>query len=41
MLTAARQRGSNLLLDVPPDAHGVIPKDSVRALIGLRRATGI
>jgi alpha-L-fucosidase len=41
MLTAARERGANLLLDVPPDAHGVIPEDSVRTLMSLRRAAGI
>ncbi len=31
------QRGVNLLLDVPPDKHGVIPKDNVEALKRLRR----
>ena len=29
---AGRKRGVNLLLDVPPDQHGVIPEEHVRAL---------
>lgn len=33
----ARQRGVNLLLDVPPDKHGLIPSESVEALKRLRR----
>ncbi|HEX9190233.1 MAG TPA: alpha-L-fucosidase [Vicinamibacteria bacterium] len=33
----ARARGTNLLLDVPPDRHGRIPEASVQALMRLRR----
>jgi alpha-L-fucosidase len=32
-----RARGTNLLLDVPPDRHGRIPEASVQALMRLRR----
>ncbi|MBP8131450.1 MAG: alpha-L-fucosidase [Candidatus Hydrogenedentes bacterium] len=38
---AARKFGVNLLLDVPPDRRGVIPKESVDALTRLRRNAGI
>jgi len=34
---ACRARGVNLLLDVPPDKHGVIPDPTVRALERLRK----
>jgi alpha-L-fucosidase len=34
---ACRSRGTNLLLDVPPDRHGRIPEASVQALLRLRR----
>ncbi len=37
MYLTARSRGTNLLLDVPPDRHGVIPASSVAALMRLRR----
>ncbi|MBN2325781.1 MAG: alpha-L-fucosidase [Candidatus Omnitrophica bacterium] len=33
----AKNRGVNLLLDVPPDRHGVMPRESVEALKRLRR----
>lgn len=36
-----RRRGANLLLDVPPDRHGVIPEMHVKALARLRRNAGI
>ncbi len=32
MFLICRSRGANLLLDVPPDRHGLIPKSSVEAL---------
>ena len=32
MLQLCRARGANLLLDVPPDRHGLIPEASVQAL---------
>lgn len=35
---ACQKRGVNLLLDVPPDRHGVIPPEHVQALMGLRKA---
>ncbi|MDX9974144.1 MAG: alpha-L-fucosidase [FCB group bacterium] len=35
-----RERGVNLLLDVPPDKHGVIPEESVQALMRLRKNIG-
>ena len=34
---ACRAGGVNLLLDVPPDKHGVIPAESVAALVRLRK----
>lgn len=34
---ASRSRGVNLLLDVPPDKHGLIPKQTVDALQRLRK----
>ena len=34
---ACRAGGANLLLDVPPDRHGLIPDESVAALIRLRK----
>lgn len=37
MYSLARTRGANLLLDVGPDRHGVIPQDQVDALMRLRR----
>lgn len=36
MYLVTRARGANLLLDVPPDWHGLIPQDSVDALLRLR-----
>lgn len=36
-----RKRGANLLLDVPPDKHGVIPDQYVKALLDLKRVAGI
>ena len=37
MRLIARERKANLLLDVPPDKHGVIPKMHVNALMRLRK----
>ena len=37
LLVECRKRGANLLLDVPPDKHGLIPDASVRALERLRK----
>ncbi len=34
---ACRQRGVNLLLNVPPDKHGLIPDEYVQALMRLRK----
>jgi alpha-L-fucosidase len=34
---ASRRRGANLLLDVPPDKHGVIPQEAVAALARLAK----
>jgi len=34
---ACRTGGANLLLDVPPDRHGVIPEETVAALVRLRK----
>jgi len=36
-----RARGVNFLLDVPPDTHGVIPEESVKALMQLKKEAGI
>jgi alpha-L-fucosidase len=36
-----RDRGVNLLLDVPPDKHGVIPEQSIKALNNLRKNAGL
>lgn len=33
----ARQRSVNLLLDVPPDKHGLIPRESIESLQRLRK----
>jgi alpha-L-fucosidase len=41
LLQVCRARGTNLLLDVPPDRHGVIPEASVEALMRLRRHAGL
>ena len=41
MLQLCRTRGTNLLLDVPPDRHGRIPEASVQALLRLRRNAGL
>lgn len=38
---ACKDRGVNLLLDVPPDKHGVIPDETVQALMRLRKNAGI
>jgi alpha-L-fucosidase len=37
MLLECRKRGVNLLLDVPPDRHGLIPEESRDALMRLRK----
>ena len=36
MRLVCRERGPNLLLDVPPDRHGLIPRQTVEALLRLR-----
>ncbi|HOE60392.1 MAG TPA: alpha-L-fucosidase [Kiritimatiellia bacterium] len=38
---AARAVGVNVLLDAPPDNHGLIPKETVDALMRLRRNAGL
>jgi alpha-L-fucosidase len=40
-LDGCRARGVNLLLDVPPDKHGLIPEASVQALERLRKHAGL
>ena len=40
-LQACRARGVNMLLDVPPDRRGLIPKESAEALVRLRKNAGI
>jgi len=37
ILQSCRNRGVNLLLDVPPDKHGLIPEETVQALLRLRK----
>jgi alpha-L-fucosidase len=37
ILLESRKRGVNLLLDVPPDRHGLIPEESRTALMRLRK----
>jgi len=41
MFQACQERGVNLLLDVPPDKHGLIPDYHVQALMRLRKNAGI
>jgi alpha-L-fucosidase len=36
-----RAAGVNLLLDVPPDRHGLIPEATVAALLRLRKNANI
>lgn len=38
---ACRQRGVNLLLNVPPDKHGLIPSEYVEALMSLQKNIAI
>jgi alpha-L-fucosidase len=40
-IQACRARGVNMLLDVPPDRRGIIPKESADALLRLRKNAGI
>jgi alpha-L-fucosidase len=40
-LADCRARGVNLLLDVPPDRHGLIPDDSVQALARLAKTAAL
>lgn len=40
-LQATRKFGVNLLLDVPPDKRGLIPQESIDALMRLRKNTGL
>jgi len=37
----ARQRGANLLLDVPPDRHGLIPEAYRNGLMRLKQSAGL
>ncbi|MFA7172978.1 MAG: alpha-L-fucosidase [Kiritimatiellia bacterium] len=41
LYTSCRAGGANLLLNVPPDNHGLIPKESVESLMRLRKNVGI
>ena len=41
LLQSAQKNNVNLLLDVPPDKRGLIPKESVDALMRLRKNAGI
>jgi len=41
LLTESRQRGVNLLLDVPPDPHGRIPEKSREAVLRLRKSANV
>jgi alpha-L-fucosidase len=41
LVETCRKRGTNLLLNVPPDTHGVIPTDAVAALARLAKNAGI
>lgn len=41
LLLTVKERGVNLLLDVPPDKHGLIPDNFVQALMRLRKNAGI
>jgi len=41
ILRTSLDRGVNLLLDVPPDTHGLIPDMHVQALNRLRKNAGI
>lgn len=40
-LVSARKSGVNMLLDVPPDVHGVIPEMHVKALNAMRKEAGL
>jgi len=41
MYTHCRKTGVNLLLNVPPDTHGLIPDEYIQALTRLRKNAGI
>ena len=41
MFNICRSRNVNLLLDVPPDKHGLIPDEHVKALLQLRKNVGL
>ena len=41
LFNACRTGGTNFLLNVPPDIHGLIPKDNIAALMRLRKNAGI
>jgi alpha-L-fucosidase len=41
MLVECRKRGANLLLDVPPDKHGLIPDANRGALMRLRKSASL
>lgn len=36
-----KERGTNFLLDVPPNKHGLIPEKYIKALLTLKRNAGI
>ena len=38
---AIRERGANFLLDVPPNKHGIIPDMYIKALLNLKRNSGL
>ena len=38
---SCRQRAANLLLSVPPDKHGLFPKESIQALMRLKKNANI
>ena len=41
LLVGSQERGVNLLLDVPPDKHGLIPEESRNALMRLCKSVGL
>ena len=41
LFNSCRKGGANLLLNVPADKHGLIPEESVQALMRLRKNAGI
>ena len=41
LYNTSKQRGVNLLLNVPPDKHGLIPSECVQSLMRLRKNAGL